>query len=61
MFDHFRLDHVNLGEVTLRVRYGGAGAPVVLLYTAPLGSRGAETLALLNVLGFQNVDAGKML
>jgi haloacetate dehalogenase len=35
MFDGFRLDHVDLGEVTLRVRYGGAGAPVVLLHGHP--------------------------
>jgi haloacetate dehalogenase len=35
MFDRFRLDHVDLGEVRLRVRYGGAGAPVVLLHGHP--------------------------
>jgi pimeloyl-ACP methyl ester carboxylesterase len=31
VFDSFHLDHVDVGEVTLRVRYAGAGAPVVLL------------------------------
>lgn len=31
MFDGFELDHVNAGEVTLRVRYGGEGEPVMLL------------------------------
>jgi haloacetate dehalogenase len=35
MFDRFRLDHVDLDEVTLRVRHGGAGAPVVLLHGHP--------------------------
>lgn len=35
MFDRFRLDHVDLGDVTLRVRYGGAGAPVVLVHGHP--------------------------
>jgi haloacetate dehalogenase len=35
MFDGFHLDHVNVGEVTLRVRYGGAGPPVVLLHGHP--------------------------
>ena len=35
MFDGLRLDHVNLGAVTLRVRYGGTGAPVVLLHGHP--------------------------
>lgn len=35
MFDGFRLDQVNVGEVTLRLRHGGAGAPVVLLHGHP--------------------------
>ena len=35
MFKGFRLDRVNVGEVVLRVRYGGAGAPVVLLHGHP--------------------------
>ncbi|MCK9794245.1 alpha/beta hydrolase [Isoptericola sp. 4D.3] len=35
MFDGFRLDRVELDEVTLRVRHGGAGAPVVLLHGHP--------------------------
>jgi haloacetate dehalogenase len=35
MFDGFRLNHVDVGEVTLRVRYGGAGTPVVLLHGHP--------------------------
>jgi haloacetate dehalogenase len=35
MFDGFRLEHVRLGEVTLRVRHGGAGTPVVLLHGHP--------------------------
>ena len=35
MFDGFRLDHVDVGDVTLRVRYGGKGEPVVLLHGHP--------------------------
>jgi haloacetate dehalogenase len=35
MFDDFRLDHVDAGEVSIRVRYGGAGTPVVLLHGHP--------------------------
>jgi haloacetate dehalogenase len=34
-FDGFALDRVNLGEVTLRVRHGGNGQPVVLLHGHP--------------------------
>lgn len=35
MFDGFHLDRVDVGEVRLRVRYGGAGSPVVLLHGHP--------------------------
>jgi haloacetate dehalogenase len=35
MFERFRLDHVDTGEVALRVRYGGTGTPVVLLHGHP--------------------------
>lgn len=35
MFDGFQLDRVDVGEVTLRVRYGGEGEPVVLLHGHP--------------------------
>jgi haloacetate dehalogenase len=35
MMEGFRLEHVDLGEVTLRVRSGGAGTPVVLLHGHP--------------------------
>jgi haloacetate dehalogenase len=35
MFEGFRLDRIDVGEVTLRVRYGGTGAPVVLLHGHP--------------------------
>jgi haloacetate dehalogenase len=35
MFDGFTLDHADVGEVTLRFRRGGAGAPVVLLHGHP--------------------------
>lgn len=35
MFDGFALEQVEVGEVTLRVRHGGAGAPVVLLHGHP--------------------------
>jgi haloacetate dehalogenase len=35
MFDGFQLDRVDLDEVTLRFRHGGAGAPVVLLHGHP--------------------------
>ncbi len=34
-FDGFQLDHVNVGEVTLRVRHGGGGSPIVLLHGHP--------------------------
>ncbi len=34
-FDGFRLDHIPTGEATLRVRYGGAGSPVLLLHGHP--------------------------
>ncbi|MEU8120370.1 alpha/beta hydrolase [Spirillospora sp. NPDC049024] len=34
-FDGFALDHVDVGEVTLRVRHGGAGTPVLLLHGHP--------------------------
>jgi haloacetate dehalogenase len=34
-FDGFTLAHVDTGEVTLRVRYGGEGPPVVLLHGHP--------------------------
>ena len=32
MFDGFQLDRVDVGDVTLRVRYGGEGESVVLLH-----------------------------
>jgi haloacetate dehalogenase len=35
VFDGFQLDHVDVGDVTLRVRYGGVGAPIVLLHGHP--------------------------
>ncbi|MYT68178.1 MULTISPECIES: alpha/beta hydrolase [unclassified Streptomyces] len=35
MFEGFRLEHVDLGDVTLRVRHGGSGWPVVLLHGHP--------------------------
>jgi haloacetate dehalogenase len=35
MFDGFELARLDLGEVTLRVRYGGDGPPVVLLHGHP--------------------------
>ena len=35
MFDGFVLEHVDVGDVTLRVRHGGAGTPVVLLHGHP--------------------------
>ena len=35
MFDGFTLDHVDVGEVTLRVRHGGSGPPIVLLHGHP--------------------------
>jgi haloacetate dehalogenase len=35
VFDGFILDRVSLGEVTLRVRHGGQGRPVVLLHGHP--------------------------
>jgi haloacetate dehalogenase len=35
MFEGFALDFVDVGEVTLRVRHGGSGPPVVLLHGHP--------------------------
>jgi haloacetate dehalogenase len=35
MFEHFRLDHVDTGEVIVRVRHGGTGPAVVLLHGHP--------------------------
>ncbi|MEU4526186.1 alpha/beta hydrolase [Amycolatopsis sp. NPDC024027] len=35
MFEGFRLDHVDVGEVTLRVRHGGSGPPVLLVHGHP--------------------------
>lgn len=35
MFEGFELQYVNVGEVTLRVRHGGHGTPVVLLHGHP--------------------------
>jgi haloacetate dehalogenase len=35
MFDGFALDHISVGDVTLRVRYGGDGPPVLLLHGHP--------------------------
>jgi haloacetate dehalogenase len=35
MFDGFALDHVDVGEATLRVRYGGTGPPIVLVHGHP--------------------------
>ncbi len=35
MFDGFQLEYVDVGDVMLRVRYGGEGKPVVLLHGHP--------------------------
>jgi haloacetate dehalogenase len=35
MFDGFQLEHIDVGEVTLRVRHGGSGPPIVLLHGHP--------------------------
>jgi haloacetate dehalogenase len=35
MFEGFTLEQIDVGEVTLRVRHGGAGSPVVLLHGHP--------------------------
>jgi haloacetate dehalogenase len=35
MVDTFALEHIDVGEVTLRVRHGGAGTPIVLLHGHP--------------------------
>ncbi|GAA5149498.1 alpha/beta hydrolase [Nocardioides marinquilinus] len=35
MFEGFALEHVDVGEVVLRVRHGGSGPPVVLLHGHP--------------------------
>jgi haloacetate dehalogenase len=34
-FEGFALEHIDVGEVTLRVRHGGSGPPVVLLHGHP--------------------------
>jgi haloacetate dehalogenase len=35
MFEGFRLDRVDVGDVTLRVRHGGEGTPVLLVHGHP--------------------------
>jgi haloacetate dehalogenase len=35
VFEGFTLEHVDVGEVTLPVRHGGDGQPVVLLHGHP--------------------------
>ncbi|HEY3058329.1 MAG TPA: alpha/beta hydrolase [Chloroflexota bacterium] len=35
LFEGFRLEHIDTGEATLRVRIGGAGPPVLLLHGHP--------------------------
>jgi haloacetate dehalogenase len=35
IFDGFRLDTIDVGDVTLRVRHGGSGPAVVLLHGHP--------------------------
>ncbi len=35
MFDGFALDHVDVGEATLRVRHGGSGPALVVLHGHP--------------------------
>ncbi len=35
MFDGFRLEHIDTGEATLRVRHGGSGPPLLLLHGHP--------------------------
>lgn len=35
MFEGFRLDHVDVGEVRLRVRHGGDGPAVLLVHGHP--------------------------
>src|ERR1700744_2701128 len=35
MFEGVALEHVDVGEVTLRVRHGGRGSPVVVLHGHP--------------------------
>jgi haloacetate dehalogenase len=35
MFEGFTLEHVDVGEVTLRVRHGGSGPPVLLVHGHP--------------------------
>src|ERR1044072_1929224 len=34
-FEGFTLNYIDVGDVTLRVRHGGAGSPVVLLHGHP--------------------------
>jgi haloacetate dehalogenase len=35
MFEDFALEHIDVGEVTLRVRHGGEGPPIALLHGHP--------------------------
>jgi haloacetate dehalogenase len=48
MFDGFQLDRVDVGDVTLRVRYDGEGEPVVLL--PPLPQRPVPRLLLIRAV-----------
>jgi haloacetate dehalogenase len=51
MFDGFRLDRVDVGDVMLRVRYGGEGEPVccctAIPYAHDLAPRGAAVVELV--------------
>jgi haloacetate dehalogenase len=49
VFEGFALESVDVGEVTLRVRHGGLGEPVVLLHGHPRTQLRGKALAILPV------------
>jgi haloacetate dehalogenase len=56
MFEGFRDERVDVGEVTLRVRYGGLGPPVLLIHGHPrTGSTWYAVAPLLVEAGFSVV------
>jgi len=36
LFEGFTLEHVDVGEATLRVRHAGSGPPLLLLQSGPV-------------------------
>ena len=59
MFDGFQLDRVDVGEVTLRVRYGGEGEPVVLLHPNTGTSESTATRTTVRRNRYCRADGGR--